>query len=354
MMDVSIIVPAYNAEETLGACLQSLIEQRVDDGLGYEIIVINDDSADNTLTVAQTIAAQSPIPIRIISEGKLGKSGTRNRGAQIADSDILLFTDADCVPTTNWLTTMLAPFRDPDVIGLKGAYLTEQTALLSRFVQVEHEERYERMAQLLQIDFIDTYSAGYRRDVFLENGGFDEQLTNSYVEDQEFSFRLAAAGYKMVFVPGARVYHRHVTSVRRYFWRKFAIASWKALIVQRHPDRFVSDSRTPQMLKVQMLLFLLMLPALIFPPLLGMLAVAFVLSCVPFLQLVRRRDPALIFVSILYLFVRAAALSLGYIDGMIRWRGKKGQAFVGNVASDSTIRPNFSNVNGSDRESVVK
>ena len=54
-----------------------------------------------------------------------------------------------------------------------------------------------------QIDFIDTYSAGYRREIFLENGGFDPIFTTASVEDQEFSFRLAQKGYRLVFVPGA-------------------------------------------------------------------------------------------------------------------------------------------------------
>jgi GT2 family glycosyltransferase len=224
---------------------------------------------------------------------------------------------------------MVAPFRrDPEVVGVKGAYLSRQREPLARFTQVEVEERYDRMARQETIDFIDTYAAGYRRDLFLEFGGFDETLPE--VEDQDLSFRLARAGKKMLFIPDARVYHRHATSVRRYFWRKFAIATWKHLLINRYPERFLSDSRTPQSLKVQMGLALLMtllaVPALFAPAARRALAgvsVAFLLACFPFLRKAARRDPAILPFSLVMLWVRAEALVLGYLKGILKFRGRK-------------------------------
>ncbi|MBK9054777.1 MAG: hypothetical protein IPL78_28890 [Chloroflexi bacterium] len=92
----------------------------------------------------------------------------------------------------------------------------------------------------------------------------------------------------MVFAPEARVYHLHTTSALRYFKRKFAIGKWKAMLMHRHPERLVSDSRTPQLLKVQMGLALL-LPFVLIAPLLwrpliistGGWLIAFILGCVP-------------------------------------------------------------------------
>ena len=113
------------------------------------------------------------------------------------------------------------------------------------------------------------------------------------------SFRLARAGKRCLYP--VRVYHRHATSVRRYFWRKFAIATWKHLLINRYPERFLSDSRTPQSLKVQMGLALLMtllaVPALFAPAARRALAgvsVAFLLACFPFLRKAARRDPAIL------------------------------------------------------------
>ena len=312
---ISIIIPAYNAAHTIEACIKALQNQLTDES--YEIIVINDASTDNTVEVATAVGAN-----QVISKGKLGKSGTRNAGAEAAHGDILLFTDADCEPLPDWLERMITPFRnDPDVIGVKGAYYTRQTELVARFTQVEVEERYDRMRQLPTTNFIDTYAAAYKRDIFLENGGFDTSLPE--VEDQDFSFRLAAKGYKMVFVPEARVYHRHTVSARHYFRRKFAIGKWKAMLMHRHPERLVSDSRTPQLLKVQMGFTLLMPPALIAPLIWqpfawGLLAVVlgFILSCLPFLIKTAHRDAPVLLIALPMLFLRAVALAYSYVYGL--------------------------------------
>ncbi len=319
---VSVVVPAYNAAATLPACLDALRAQSYPRER-YELIVVDDASTDETVSIARGAGVQ------VIAEGKLGKSGVRNRGAQCARGEIVLFTDSDCEPVPTWLETMVAPFqRDPEVVGVKGAYLSRQREPLARFTQVEVEERYDRMARQETIDFIDTYAAGYRRDVFLAFGGFDETLPE--VEDQDLSFRLARAGQKMLFIPEARVYHRHATSARRYFWRKYAIGAWKHLLINRYPERFISDSRTPQSLKVQMGLALLMtllaLPALfsrVARRALAGAAAAFLLACLPFLRKAAERDPGILPFSLFMLWLRAEALVLGYLRGVVRFRGRK-------------------------------
>jgi GT2 family glycosyltransferase len=237
----------------------------------------------------------------------------------------LLFTDADCEPVPEWIERMVAPFlREPAVAGVKGAYLSRQTESLARFTQVEVEERYDRMAREETINFIDTYAAGYRRAIFLEHGGFDESLPE--VEDQDLSFRLARAGHKMIFAPDARVYHQHTTSATRYFQRKFAIGTWKHLLINRYPERFVSDSRTPQTLKVQMgfvlLASVLLLAAPFYRPARRLLVVAvasFVVACLPFLYKSARRDPGVLPIALPMLWARAAALGYGYANGIIRF-----------------------------------
>ena len=58
------------------------------------------------------------------------------------------------------------------MVGVKGAYLTRERRLAARFVQCEYAYKYERMKRMPAIDFIDTYSAAYRREVFLREQGF--------------------------------------------------------------------------------------------------------------------------------------------------------------------------------------
>lgn len=319
---VSVIVPAYNAAATLRRCLEALQQQTYPRNR-YELIVVDDASTDDSVKIARAAGA------KVVAEGKRGKSGVRNLGAQRARGEFLLFTDADCEPIPAWIEKMTAPLRrDEQVVGVKGAYLSRQQEHVARFTQVEVEERYDRMARLETIDFIDTYAAGYRRDTFLANGGFDETLPE--VEDQDLSFRLARAGEKMVFVADARVFHQHTVSMRRYFGRKYAIGRWKHLLINRYPERFISDSRTPQTLKVQMFLALIMTAlaplALVSKTARRGLIMAtslFLAACTPFLCKARERDPGIVPFAVVMLWLRAEALVLGYLRGVIQFRRRK-------------------------------
>jgi GT2 family glycosyltransferase len=255
----------------------------------------------------------------------------------------VLFTDADCEPAADWIERMSTPFleggRAPDgqIAGVKGAYLTRQREVVARYVQIEYEDKYDHMARDKYIDFVDTYAAGYQRDVFLAHGGFDPVFPVSSVEDQELSFRLAKQGYKMVFVPEAQVYHwGHARDLVTYWRKKFNIGYWKVLVQKRHPDKLWRDSHTPQVLKVQMLLVALagatMVAGLFWPPLwwsTGFLALLFLLSTLPFAVKAWRKDKLVAILSPALLFVRALALGLGFAVGLVKNRGSGPTAQVG-------------------------
>ena len=311
----SVIIPAYNAERTLPLTLEALQRQTVPPN-EYEIIVVDDGSTDRTAQIAEQYGVQ------VIRQENQGPAAARNVGVRMAHGEIVLFTDADCAPREDWIEKMTAPFADPEVVGTKGAYLTRQRALMARFVQLEYEDRYDRMARFAQIDFIDTYSAAYRRDVFLANGGFDTIFPTASVEDQEFSFRLAQKGYKMVFVPEARVYHIHDETLWHYIRRKFFIGYYKALLTRWLPERLIQDTHTPQVLKIQILLMgliLLLIPlALFWSParLFLLLGVgAFYFTALPFLLKIARRDPIVTLPALFFLPVRALALGVGFLVG---------------------------------------
>lgn len=325
---ISVVVPAYNAANTLDECLQALLQQTAPRD-GYEIIVVDDGSLDGTCDVAMRYAEQG---VRLIRQPNQGAAGARNAGVEAAQGSLILFTDADCAPRAQWVEIMAAAFDDPEVVGVKGAYWTRQRSLVARFVQEEYEDRYDRMLGQERINFVDTASAAYRRDVYLQNGGFD--LSVRYVEDQEFSFRLAEKGYKLIYEPAGRVYHYHDRDVLEYWDRKFKIGVWKARIMQRHPERLASDSHTPPVLKLQLLLMMLAGPLLLAGlvlwqlgaswwqwPLGGGLAVclAFLASSLPFALKVLRRAPGVILIAPLMLIVRAMALGSGYAVGSLRF-----------------------------------
>ncbi|HEY1649030.1 MAG TPA: glycosyltransferase [Terracidiphilus sp.] len=321
-VSVSIIIPTFNGASRIGHCLDAILSQAF--GRNLEILVVNDGSTDNTEDVIERYSG-----VRLISQANAGPAAARNRGALEARGTIILFTDDDCVPMSSWVDAMLEPFKDPDVVGAKGIYCTRQKSLTARFVQIEYEDRYHLMASHPSIDFIDTYSAAFRRERFLEMGGYDTSFPVACAEDIELSYRMSARGWKMKFVPAAIVYHTHPDTFWSYLKKKYKFAFWRVLALRKNPSKGLKDSHTPQIMKLQLLL----VPALLFAvardlmmrPALSaslLVLVAFFLSTLPFALRAFGKDPVVGLISTVLLAVRACAQFLGISAGLIYARRK--------------------------------
>lgn len=319
---LSIVVPAHNAADTIGACVAALLAQ--DYRGAYEVIVVDDGSTDATANIACAAGAQ------VITTPNRRPAAARNMGVRAARSAIVCFTDADCAPHPEWLREIGAPFADPDVVAAKGTYVTRQRSLVARFVQLEYEDKYDLLRPQPTIDFVDTYSCAYRRDTLLASGGFDERF--DFLEDQELSFRLAARGCRMVFRESAVVEHHHAATLRAYLRKKATIGYWKAQVIRVHPDRVKGDSHTPPVMKIQMLLAALWL-AVASLSLVGVwlrpayapwfavavvaVTLAFLTTAAPFVLKAWSKDRAVALAAPGLLFVRGAALGWGYLRGTL-------------------------------------
>jgi lipopolysaccharide/colanic/teichoic acid biosynthesis glycosyltransferase/glycosyltransferase involved in cell wall biosynthesis len=316
---LSVIVPAHNADGTIAECLGALLVQNgFSLGQDYEIILVDDGSTDQTAQIAEDLG------VHVIRQHNAGPAAARNAGVEHAKGELIFFTDSDCIPNSDWLIQMATPFQNPSVIGVKGAYLCREKNRVARFVQQEFAYKYHALAKLPQIDFIDTYSAAYRKSIFIENGGFDIRFPVPSVEDQEFSFRLARKGYRLVFQPSARVYHRHDLNLKQYFQRKWGIGYWKAFMLRWLPEKTLSDSYTPasQRFQIVLLAFLILSlsVAIFYTPIIWVAALTFLLfffSSLPFLRFVSKRDPLIVLPAVPMLVLRAAALGFGLLTGFL-------------------------------------
>ncbi len=312
---ISVIIPAYNAAQTLPACLAALQGQTQ---LPGEIIVVDDGSQDQTAQVARAYGAQ------LLEQPHQGPAAARNLGIRQARGDIILLTDADCEPEPTWVAEMTRPFADPRVVGVKGSYRTRQQERVARLAQVEFEERYDLLERLATIDFIDTSAAAFRLAVLREMGGFDPAFPRAVSEDAEFSYRLARAGYRLVFNRQAVVYHRHPSTWSAYLRRKIKFGYWRMLVYRLHPGKALRDSYTPQLLKAQIALMYLGLGlaglAFVFPPLIWGAAAALVglwLSAIPFVRRAAQQDNALGIPALFFIVARALAFTIGVTGGIV-------------------------------------
>ena len=315
--EYSVVVPAYQAAGVIGDCVRALNAQTAARER-YEIIVADDGSTDETALAARQAGAD-----RVLILTHRGPAAARNAGVEAAGGEAVLFTDADCEPSPEWLGRMVAPFTDPQVMGVKGTYRTRQRALVARLVQLEFEIRYERMARLPCIDFVDAYAAAYRRPLLLQHGGFDPAYPIPSAEDVDLSFRLARAGHRLVFAPTAWVWHRHPVSLWAYLARKARYGFWRALLYRRYPEKAGRDAHTDPALKAQFVLValagLLGLGGLAWWPLAMAGAVVFatfLATAFPFVRWAWRRDRAVAFAWPLLTFLRVAVQGMGLAVGM--------------------------------------
>jgi GT2 family glycosyltransferase len=147
------------------------------------------------------------------------------------------------------------------------------------------------------------------------------------VEDQEFSFRLASQGCRMVFNPQAWVFHRHVASFSGYVRKKFKIGYWKILVLKRHPQKMLRDSHTPQTLKLEIPLAfgagfcLVPVPWCAIP---GVFFLALFLCLAAFeMRRLWAADFRMGLFSLAMLFLRSLALGSGMAWGLLRLRGRR-------------------------------
>ncbi len=325
----SVIIPAYNAGATLGRTLAALARQDVAPG-SFEVVVVDDGSTDNTADLARSLGA------RCLQQPNAGPAKARNTGARAAQGEILLFTDADCEPAPDWVRRMLAAFDAPRVAGVQGAYRTRQVQLTARFAQAEFEDRYRLMAAYPSIDLVATYAAGFRRELFLRMGGFDESFPEANNEDTDFSYRLVAAGELLVFAPEALVLHHHPATLRKYLRTKFRRGYWRMIVYKRYPEKAVKDRYTTKVLKFQtlaMLLSLTLLPLAVLLPGLRTPVVylwgAVLLSALPFAWRVAARDRWLALAAPGFIFLRSVVFALGSACGLLRCLGLKTGAAPG-------------------------
>lgn len=113
---ISVVIPAFNEEKYLSACLKSLEKQTFRD---FEIIVVDNNSEDKTEEVAKSFGT------RVIKEKKQGMAHARERGFKESSGEFIARTDADTVVTANWLETIYLAFTNyPDVVGITGPWLS--------------------------------------------------------------------------------------------------------------------------------------------------------------------------------------------------------------------------------------
>src|SRR4051812_22305717 len=213
---VSVVIPARDAEGTLGECLRALRSQSVAPDRYEVIVVVDRDSRDRTGRVARDAGA-----LVLVSAGS-GAAAARNAGIAAARGAWIAFTDADCIPSRTWLATLLDNVTvggGAAVLGAAGHTMGYQaTSPAARFVDFTGGLQAERHLAHERYPWAPTGNVIYRRAALESVGGFDDRFL-TYEGCDLHTRLLRQVGGRFAYVPQAVVLHRHRGSWRAY-WRQ--------------------------------------------------------------------------------------------------------------------------------------
>lgn len=219
---VSIMIPAHNEAVVIERTLNAMVRLNYPKDR-YEIIVINDNSKDDTGKIINKMIDRYPESlinhIEVIGDrGGKGKSNALNIGYQEAKGDFLVIYDADNTPNAMALRYLVHEvLKDDNYAAVIGKFRTrnKKKNILTRFINIETLS-FQWMAQagrweLFKLCTIPGTNFIIRQTVIEEIGGWDP---DAIAEDTEISFRIYEMGYRIAFMPLAETYEQEPETVR--------------------------------------------------------------------------------------------------------------------------------------------
>jgi glycosyltransferase involved in cell wall biosynthesis len=224
-MKITVILCTYNRSASLRKALTSVARSILPETMEWQVLVVDNNSKDNTREVVSEFARVYPERFAYLFEPRPGKSFALNAGIQASTSDILAFMDDDVEVDSQWLHNLTAKFLEGNWSGTGGRILPEKGFVPPQWL--ETQDRYA-LAPLAVFDRgpeageLDEPPFGtnmaYRTEMFVKYGGFRTDLgprpgSELRNEDSDFGSRLLAAGERFWYEPAAIVYHE-VTAKR--------------------------------------------------------------------------------------------------------------------------------------------
>ena len=233
MITATVVLCTYNRHRSLANALNSIAASTVPESYEWEVLVVDNNSHDQTRDVIEDFCRRYPGRFRYLFEAQQGKSYALNAGIREARGDILAFTDDDVVVEPGWLANLTRPLCDREWAGCAGRTLPEQGFSPPRWLSLENRHALAPLGvfdlglearEITVSPFGDNMA--FRKAMFDEYGGFRTDLgpragsgEPQKSEDSEFASRLLAAGERFRYEPSAIVYHSVPENrvQRRYF-----------------------------------------------------------------------------------------------------------------------------------------
>lgn len=251
-IDYSLVVCTYNRAQDLRELLETALRLETGGGFDYEVLVVDNNSSDDTAAVAQEFVQRAGGRVRYLFEGRQGKSYALNTALDAARGRVFTIADDDFLLPPDWLLRIDAAFqRHPEAAYVSGKVLPQWLGTPPAWLGREHWSPLA-LADYGESEFfadegrrVCLLACSFRRDLVQAVGGYDVRLGVSGsrtggTEDLEIQERLWAAGHRGLYAP--EVWFRHKVSptraTRRYLrrWHRHHGRSHGAMYVSS-PER---------------------------------------------------------------------------------------------------------------------
>ena len=215
-IEISVVVPFYNAENHIEDCARALLTQSYPAAL-YEIIMVDNNSTDNSADLVRKHPR-----IKLLSEIKQGSYAARNRGVVESRGRIIAFTDADCVASKDWLRKISAPLDSAEVGLVQGGriYAVDSPALSMLAAYESERASYTFSGTPNRVYYGYTNNMAVRRDLFYRCGPFLEIMrgADSIFVNQVIEYYTSRV---IRYVPEAYICHLEIKRTWGYFHKRF-------------------------------------------------------------------------------------------------------------------------------------
>ncbi|MHC9511913.1 glycosyltransferase family 2 protein [Kangiella sp. M94] len=243
---VSVLLPAWNEEVGIIKTIESVLQSNYDD---FELVVINDGSTDKTHQLITQFIKQyqshqnNLVPIKYLSLTNGGKAKALNKGLEIAEGNIIITIDADCIVDRNAIYKFIQRFDDPSVGAVAGNIIVgNKKKPLEWLQQLEYVCGffYKRADSYFNaVHIIGGAAAAYRRDVLHNLKGFDEDIIT---EDIDLSMSILSHGYKTRYAHDAVVYTEGPTDWKGLRKQRLRWKYGRILCYLKHRELFFSNN----------------------------------------------------------------------------------------------------------------
>ena len=268
---VTILIPAKNEEKVIGRLLQRMTELTYTKSK-LQIIVIDDDSTDNTAKITDTYMKRHHF-IHIIHRraprASTGKASAMNDGLRIATGEITLCFDADYYPQKDIIERLTQAFIDPKVGAVQGrvVVLNEPDNIITRLVALERVGGYrvdqEARDVLGLIPQFGGTVGGFKSSILRRIGGWDESVL---AEDTDLTYRIYLAGYIVRYVVNAECYEEAVNTWKAYRRQRYRWAKGHIQCYFKHSMNVIRSDKLKIRQKIDglLLLNLYCMPTIVF------------------------------------------------------------------------------------------